>query len=279
MEATADNEVAGRETSPGGMLSAARQRLNLSVPDVARQLRLSARQIEALEADDFGKLPGHTFVRGFIRNYAKVVQLDSGTLLGMAEQMMPPQPAHSILPEAEDIPFSTGRDKTWRNYVLAGLVVALLPLLIYEAYREKTPQSAPVKQTSADIRPAAQSQIQSAAQAEAARAVPGKPFMGVPSGQDNLAQAGEQAAVNFPNSGENMIRMAFARDSWVEIRDRDGKTIFSQLNPGGTEQVIKGNPPFFLVIGNAAHVKLAYNEQPVDLTPHIKIEVARFTLN
>lgn len=277
MDVTADNEVAGREASPGRMLSAARQRLNLSVVDVARQLRLSGRQIEALEADDFDKLPGPTFVRGFIRNYARLVQVDSGALVEMVEQMMPPQPVRSILPDAEDIPFSTQREKTWRNYILAGFMVALLPVLVYEAYRGKTPQSTAVKQATAEVRPAAPPRIQPVV--AAASAAPDKPLAAPPSGQSDVPQAGEQPAAGPAAGGESVIRMAFDKDSWVEIKDRDGKTIFSQLNPGGTEQVVKGNPPFSLVIGNAAHVKLAYNEQPVELAPHIKVEVARLTLN
>jgi hypothetical protein len=46
----------------------------------------------------------------------------------------------------------------------------------------------------------------------------------------------------------------------------------------GSERVVVGVPPFNVVIGNAQHVKLSYNDQPVDLMPHVKVEVARLTL-
>jgi cytoskeleton protein RodZ len=65
----------------------------------------------------------------------------------------------------------------------------------------------------------------------------------------------------------------------VEIRAGDGKVLLSQLNPGGTEQVVEGRPPFALVIGNAQHVRLSYDDRPVDLAPHVKVEVARLTLD
>jgi cytoskeleton protein RodZ len=52
----------------------------------------------------------------------------------------------------------------------------------------------------------------------------------------------------------------------------------SQLNSPGTRAVIVGRTPLSLVIGNAAAVRLTYNDQPVDLKPHIQIEVARLTL-
>jgi len=41
---------------------------------------------------------------------------------------------------------------------------------------------------------------------------------------------------------------------------------------------VRGTPPFSLVIGNASHVRLTYNGKPVDLAPHIKVDVARLTI-
>jgi len=65
----------------------------------------------------------------------------------------------------------------------------------------------------------------------------------------------------------------------VEIRGRGDKLLASGLNPGGSEQTIEGKPPFSLVIGNAQHVRLSYDDRPIDLAPHVKVEVARFTLD
>jgi cytoskeleton protein RodZ len=53
----------------------------------------------------------------------------------------------------------------------------------------------------------------------------------------------------------------------------------AQLNPAGSERVVEGRPPFSVVIGNAHHVRITYDDRPVDLTPHIRVEVARFTLD
>ena len=72
--------------------------------------------------------------------------------------------------------------------------------------------------------------------------------------------------------------MRFEQESWVEIRGKDGKVLLSQLNPGGSERVVDGSPPFALIIGNAHHVKLSYDERPINLAPFVKVEVARFTL-
>jgi cytoskeleton protein RodZ len=74
------------------------------------------------------------------------------------------------------------------------------------------------------------------------------------------------------------IRMTFSRESWVEVRDRDGNVIFGQLNPEGSIRVVRGQPPFSLVVGNASGVSLTYNGKTVDLTPHTRTDVARLTL-
>jgi cytoskeleton protein RodZ len=94
--------------------------------------------------------------------------------------------------------------------------------------------------------------------------------------------AAKPAAAVVTGSGGGSVRrilLAFARDSWVEIKDANGRTLFSQLNLAGTQQVIEGRAPFEVVIGNAAYVTLHYREAPVDLKPYTKAEVARLSLN
>ena len=69
-------------TTIGTKLAAARESLGLSVADVARQIKLSVPQIEALEADDLARLPkSPVIVKGFLRNYARLLQLDPDKLL------------------------------------------------------------------------------------------------------------------------------------------------------------------------------------------------------
>jgi cytoskeleton protein RodZ len=79
-------------------------------------------------------------------------------------------------------------------------------------------------------------------------------------------------------NGAAQVRMVFEGESWVEVRDANGTTIYSRLNAAGTERVIRGQPPLSLVVGNASSVKLTYHDKPVDLQPHTRVDVARITL-
>jgi cytoskeleton protein RodZ len=93
--------------------------------------------------------------------------------------------------------------------------------------------------------------------------------------------AAEEARPAVPQpvaQGSRRILLKFERASWVEIRGKGGKTLLSQLNPAGTERTVEGKPPFSLIIGNAQYVRLSYEDRQIDLTPHVKVEVARFTL-
>jgi cytoskeleton protein RodZ len=74
------------------------------------------------------------------------------------------------------------------------------------------------------------------------------------------------------------IELVFDRESWVEIRDAEGRVLFSQLNPPGTRREVAGGGPFSLVIGNAAGVKVRFNDSDVDLKPFTRTDVARLTL-
>lgn len=67
--------------SAGAMLRAAREAAGLTVDALSQQLKLSPRQVKALEDGDYANLPGRTFVRGFVRNYARAVGIDPEAVL------------------------------------------------------------------------------------------------------------------------------------------------------------------------------------------------------
>ena len=79
----ADTRAATR-LGAGGMLRSAREAAGLSIDAVAQQLKLAPRQVKAIEEEDFSHLPGRTFVRGFVRNYARLVRLDTDTVIARA---------------------------------------------------------------------------------------------------------------------------------------------------------------------------------------------------
>ncbi len=74
-----------RQSSPGAMLRNAREAAGLSIGDVATRLRMGVRQVDALERADYASLPTGTFLRGMVRNYAKMVHVDADAAIRVLE--------------------------------------------------------------------------------------------------------------------------------------------------------------------------------------------------
>jgi len=91
--------------TPGQQLAAARERQGLSRAEVAQRLHMSPSQVEALEAGEFERLPKGTFLRGFIRNYAKLVGLDSEPLVTGLSQATPALATPGIVVPSQNIRF------------------------------------------------------------------------------------------------------------------------------------------------------------------------------
>ncbi|MBP6189855.1 MAG: helix-turn-helix domain-containing protein, partial [Azonexus sp.] len=72
----------------GEQLRLAREARGLEVADIAQTLKLGPRQVEALEAGDWKGLPGNTFIRGFVRNYARLVQIDQAALMTLLDGVL-----------------------------------------------------------------------------------------------------------------------------------------------------------------------------------------------
>ncbi len=81
--------VATTHSECGGILKLQREKLGLSLHDIASQLRLSVKQINAIEMDQYEQLPHPSIARGFIRNYAKILKIDAEPILQAYNALVP----------------------------------------------------------------------------------------------------------------------------------------------------------------------------------------------
>lgn len=271
--------------SVGEALKAARESRGLQVLEVAQTLKLGQRQVDALERNDWTALPGHTFIRGFVRNYARLLNLDPLPLMGLLDQALQkpvdtldvPASAPTEMPSAT----SRGRD---RIVVISGLALVLIALALYlwlpgtlDALRgdtqalldgmTRTEAPAPPPPTEPAFPPGATAQQIVAPQANEAPAVPAQ-----------IVPAPQVSGDGQASTGAPRLRLVAAQESWVEVRDQEGNVAFLQRMPAGAEQILAGNGPLSLVIGFAPGVKIYSRGQLVDLVPHTKGDVARLVL-
>lgn len=246
----------------GAELLRAREARGLSLADVAQQLKFAPRQLEALEQERFELLPGRTFARGMVRSYARLLKLDPEPLVErMAGRLDAPDANRLAERYREPVPFSDSARRSTLLYL--GLSVGILALgggVAYEWHQERGAAQrlafvAPVPLVVEPPRP---------------DPVPAKTVSAAPPGE------GQDAPNVAPGSRRLVLQVD--QEAWIEVKDGADRLLLSSLNPAGTERVVQGKPPFSLVIGNAQHVRVIYNDRPVDLQPYVKVEVARFTL-
>lgn len=305
--AQGDNAAPAAEASLGSVLRETRERLGLSIADVANQTKLAPRQVEALEADDFRRLPEMPFVRGFVRSYAKILHLDAQPLLAALPQTAV-QPA-PLVPVSVEAPFPSAHSSQRQNLIWLGMALLLSVLVVafavwhFTAPPAKTEAVAetPMAETTAAETPVAEAPVslsgktQAPAVAAAGEKVTAPHAKKIPAPQAETAQPSaptekppvlqDEAQAPPPVQPEiplhaATLRLMFDEESWTEVRDGADKVLSSQTNPGGSELRLRGLAPFALVIGHAASVRLHYHGKPVDLEPHINPAngVARLTL-
>lgn len=283
--------ISTRPFSVGVALREAREQLGLSVADVANRLKFAPRQIEALEEDNFARLPEIAFVRGFVRSYAKLLQLDPAPLLAA----LPQPPAQNNLSAAsteKEVQFPDASAARKQNYLwlAAGVaVVAVLGLFVW--LNDSAPQTKVENLAVPVVTEQPASEVLAAPPLSKAPAAPSQasipqiakaPLVGPPLPPSiKTAQPSVKLVQATSGSASNQaptIRLTFDQDAWVEVTDKNGIFLMSQLNLSGTERSISGSPPFNLTIGNASGVHLYYQGKAVDLTPYNKAEVAHLTL-
>lgn len=266
-------------------LAQAREAAGMSLEEAARQLKFAPRQLQALEAGELERLPGGTFVRGMVRSYARLLHLDPEPLLAQVAGHAAPLDAERLAQRyRQPVPFSDGARRS--NIVYVALSLALLAVVVAVAleWRQERAGAPRMAFVSAAQQPAEPPRVTVASAAPTARVqapqvqAPQVPAKKVQGQEQVAAHASARSAVEPALAGQGRIVLQFDGESWVEIHSGSGKLLVAQLHASGTERVVSGVPPFAVVIGNAQQVRLSYNDKPVDLTPHVKVEVARFTL-
>ena len=285
----------------GAALLKERRRQGLSLGDISRQLKLSVRQVEALERDDYSAYKGPVFIHGFIRNYAKLLGLDPEPLIRATDSMLNPPvvpaAAPSEMERSQPVRAEKRKNRLWPAVAVVFLVG--IALSVYFGGR-RAPDAvriaptiaagdkpAPVSKTTTETKTGAGTKARSEPkpEVESAAKPAAKPEAKPEAKTEARAGRVERrlpietgAAVAAEPAGRVTVRMIFEQDSWVEIKDRAGNTIFGQLNPAGSRRSVSGEPPLSVVVGNAAGVRLFQGDKSIDLAPHTRVDVARLTL-
>ena len=301
---------AGRSSSAGALLRAAREKQGLHIAALAASIKVAPRTLEALEGDRYDELPGATFTRALAQTVCRSLRID-------------PQPVLALLPKADtaeldqvggrlNTPF---RDRPSRltpglsgiapaPLVWAGAALLLGALLIYfapsswylPAARPLPPAvaAAPAASTVAPALPmdsasvvavsaasladAASAGAVTPATAQATATTTAEPAASATQVEITYNAPAVQAQSSAP-AGAGMLQLSTRESSWVEVRDKAGRILLSRTVQPGEAVGLDGALPMRLTVGNAAVTQATFRGRPVDLATSARENVARIELN
>ena len=295
-------KASGRD-GVGMLLRTRRVELGMSHADVASVVKMSTRRIIAIEDERWEELPDGPYLRGFLRNIARALQLDATTLIDRVDDslirsrnpdsiLVPPTATHVMLPRRSG-PMDgrqSGRMLVYGAFVFASIAALIAwsgtssfdrvmssgrAMIAAQSKNHDEPAAKVVEPEAASDASASPSPASVAADGPAPQSVAGT--------TDAVAAASassvQSAASSSAPASDLALSFRFNEPSWVEVRAADGKVLLQRLNAAGSEQQVEGSAPFSLIVGNAKGVEVRFHGRPVDLTPFTRDQVARLTLS
>lgn len=268
---------------PGHLVRQAREAVKLSLEDLSAQIKLPRNTLDAIERDNFAQLNEAVYVRGYYRKLSKVLPVDEAELLAayarVAGSKLPPHPSKLILAGGADL--GSGRRislKLTIAIVLLGVLIGALAFWGKNRAEQPVPVAAPVSGPSSLVVP----QPELALPVETAVTATPVPATAAPS-PAGVAIAETTATVPATSPDATLqpgpLHLQFEGSSWTEVKDATGRVLLSALVAAGNTQVLNGQPPFTVFLGNAPSVKISYNGQPFDMAPFRRSDnTARVTL-
>ncbi len=309
--AAASSSSAGpQQEGPGPALAAAREEMGVSAREIADALNLPLKVVEGIEANDASKLPPTAFARGYVRSYAKLFDLDADALVSAYEDMVGETHTAEVVvvpsPEARGMVsfFSAQPPLFWA--VSAGVALVLVLLIVWLASGgDDVGSSAGADASSAADRNVAQTDSRTPGEVSDDDRVVYEPDLPIEalaqdepvglSADDAASEANtEDSAASFETEpvtaaepasqrrltaeGDDTLGIGFSEDSWLVIRDGEGRKLYSNLGRRGSELTFVGQAPFRLVIGYAPGATVRFNGDAVALAPHTRNDVAKLFL-
>jgi cytoskeleton protein RodZ len=286
--------------------------MSLSAEEVAKRLNLDAWIIQALEAEDFGRLPERIYVRGYLNAYCKLLNQSSEPI---CTRFIQDEYRFSVLPAGslvQKVPVAR-RATSWLWPAAAAVLAALglgmsygpLESWLQSALHQAPPDDDGAHAPAVQATPAPTPTDRAAPTEDAAPAVQSKAFPTTSSTTPQpLVKAmpedyqppseGEHSngaiaatkqspvtaatsAANSKGQGPDRVELRLTEASWAELKDAAGKRlVWGTLNPGA--HVFAGAAPFDLTLGHPQGASIDFNGKPHVLQAAQKKAVVRLTL-
>ena len=298
-ETNDDVVIAEVSSTVGQRLRETREVKKITIAEVSAQLRLTKESIRYLEENQWDKLHGRAYARGYFSSYVNFLSLPQDELLAAFnieyKASEPEVVLHQLTPQKKPklAPFL--------------LIIAVL-VLTWLAYQQWQVVNVEVKNDNEEVEAVVEPAIMDAFSssvveplAEPILAESGESLTDiehvteeasanlveqtlekvedvVTESQSQLENADETVITNDVVTTNATIELQFSEDSWIEVTDADGQVLTKKIGKENESITLSGHPPIAVLLGRATGVTVKYNGEEIDITDYIKNDVARFGL-
>jgi len=303
-DAQADDIVlATSSPSIGARLQQAREAKKYSVAEVAAQLRLTKEIVNYMETQQWDKLHGRTYARGYFASYVKFLGLPFDEMLAVFnDEYRTNEPGLNLFQHGHG---QQERQFPWFMLALIGIVMVVIWLAFQQWQQTQALQQADLSdvesvETDDTFSPSIVEPldaIQPSNEAMATAAEQTAEELGIaannldeitateavttaPDVVDNDSQATmtEKPATEPLPGEESTLQLSFSGECWVEVTNADSQVLVSKVMRADQSILLKSDQPLSILLGRAKAASVTYNNQSVDLSPHMQGDVARLTL-
>lgn len=244
---------------PGEWLRQARLKAELTVEQMAKALNLDQHKIEAIEASRFVELGAPVYVKGYLRKYARLVNVPEVSLLqhydsfgGASPEVVPVPVSHNMIPERRPVIPRWGWALVW---VVVLLAIAASLYSLRKGHNEVGSGEGYSQQLDSSVVEVQSSPLQTIA---------------TTTSSDTASQGSGQVAMTF----------TFREDSWVEVIDANKQRVIYENVSAGDARSIRALAPLQVTLGSASAISVDVNAKP-GVIPATRIDrnVARFIVN
>ena len=267
-----ESQVLGNnELSPGSgsILAEARKKQQRTTEEMASELNLSIVQIRTIESDQSEGLPEPTYVRGYIRSYAKLLGLNPEVVL---ENYKNPNWQKSA--NLDDMPRGIGSAEISgpKGFFTAGKIIGLVLAAIVAAFLWYS-----------GVFSSLFSESDSVSTTQKTEAIVKNDAIGEADSAEKTANADtDESESASPDTGDvslgNEIALTFSASSWVDIRDQQDNRLAYKTYTRGEELIIPIKDRISVFIANAEGVNVKYNGEPYDISDFREGVYAKFVM-
>ena len=253
--------------SIGGELRISREKAGLSLEDVSAQLRISVRHLENIESGDRDRLPGSTYLLGFVRSYAKLLKLNADD---MCQRIMDAMTEADFKPELHVVGGGVSQTDYRTRYIMAGVVLVILAYSGWYLLKSDTISTSgflSVEESPEEIEtPSVSSSVSNEVEA-GVTIIPETPLeTASPEPVENIQEDSDTPQVETVASDDvsandnavSQIMIKATSSTWIELKTEAEETVVAKLLLADEMINIPDDGVYTLTTGNAGGLLIGY---------------------